>query len=277
MGWTSRLTDSSGSIDRRDGVRDSNVRHVALVPAGGAGSRLGAEKPKQYLALGESSVLERTVQALLARRWIARVLVVVQRDDRYVDALAGLAADRVAILREAGATRRDTVLNGLEAALRAGLLEPGDWVLVHDAARPGVSPDALERLRESLSLPGAGGALLGLPVSDTVKRIATDADPAGTAAGPCSVATIDRRSLWLAQTPQAFRADALRVALDRHPEVTDEAAAIEAEGGRPRLVAGNWLNLKITTAQDLDVLRRLLASAPPGPADASEDVEGGRR
>jgi len=236
-------------------------RHFAVMPAGGAGSRLGAAVPKQYLDLHGEPMIACAARALLAAPWIERLVVVVAPGDRRAGpALAGLP--RTTVLAEGGETRRDTVLAGLRwlateigaGAGGAGGASTGgagiaeDWVLVHDAARPALGRAVLERLRETLADDPVGG-LLAMPVSDTVKR--------ATAAG--SVAeTVPREGLWLAQTPQMFRFGLLLEALARFGDVTDEAAAIELSGGAPRLVAGDRMNFKVTTADDLELMRRLM-------------------
>jgi len=223
-------------------------RHFAVMPAGGAGSRLGAAVPKQYLDLHGEPMIACAARALLAAPWVERLVVVVAPGDlRAGPALAGLP--RTTVLAEGGETRRDTVLAGLRwlaSESGAGIAE--DWVLVHDAARPALGRAVLERLRETLADDPVGG-LLAMPVSDTVKR--------ATAAG--SVAeTVPREGLWLAQTPQMFRFGLLLEALARFGDVTDEAAAIELSGGAPRLVAGDRMNFKVTTADDLELMRRLM-------------------
>lgn len=249
-------------------------RHYAIVPAAGVGSRFGAPMPKQYLPIGERTVLQWAVAPLLRARWIVEVLVVVAPDD---DRAMGLFAGepRVRVLAAGGATRRDTVLNALAHLHDA---RDDDWVLVHDAARPGLDDEALQRLRDALSgepsadglpddriarlsgqqagqpsdprLRRAGGGLLAWPVSDTVKR-AGDGDRVA--------ATLPREGLWLAQTPQMFGRALLQAALARHPQVTDEAGAVEAEGRPVRLVRGSSTNFKVTTSDDLALMRRLLS------------------
>lgn len=239
-------------------ISHAHASHIALIPAGGSGSRMGARIPKQYLELQGRTVLECTVQVFLEQDWIERVLIVVQPDDGYAARLPRLEHPKVTILREAGGSRRDTVLNGLAAAARLSLVQPQDWVYVHDAARPGIDADSLQRLASCIEGDEGCGALLCVPVTDTVKRI----DPIASDFANSrlrSAGTVDRSRLWLAQTPQVFRAGPLRRALENHPSVTDEASAIEAEGGRPRMVRGTRINQKITTVEDLIIMRVLLA------------------
>jgi 2-C-methyl-D-erythritol 4-phosphate cytidylyltransferase/2-C-methyl-D-erythritol 2,4-cyclodiphosphate synthase len=229
-----------------------DARHFAVVPAAGTGSRLGAGRPKQYLELGGSTVLERTVAALLDCSWLERVVVVGAPGDAVAAALPGLAADRCRIEPAGGDTRRASVLGGLRALTERHGAREDDWVWVHDAARPGVEHASLERLRDALRDERVG-ALLAQPVADTVKR-----GGAGRA-----VTTVERDGLWLAQTPQAFPLGALRHALERHHHVTDEASAIEASGRTPRLVPGGRRNFKVTTMDDLQAMREALGGDGP--------------
>lgn len=228
-------------------------RHVALIPAAGVGTRVGAPLPKQYLRLGARTMLEWSVDALLAMPWIERVLVVVARDDPRADALIGSRA-RVQVLPQGGATRRDTVLAGLNALARD--VDAHDWVLVHDAARPALDAMVLERLRAALVASPVGG-LLALPVGDTVKQATPDRRAAAT--------TLDRERLWVAQTPQMFRLGLLLDALAAHVDVTDEASAIERAGHAPLLVEGARSNFKVTAADDVELMRIVLAARTAGP------------
>ncbi|MDO4637702.1 MAG: 2-C-methyl-D-erythritol 4-phosphate cytidylyltransferase [Lautropia sp.] len=239
----------------------ASPRHFVLIPAAGSGSRFGARVPKQYLELGGGrTVLECTVAVFLAEPWITRVAVVVQADDPLAMRLPGLRHPKVLLIRRGGQTRRDTVLNGLTALAQRGMVEVHDWVHVHDAARPGIDSASLQRLRDYL-VHEPCGALLCVPVTDTVKRIDSRASLAATHEFR-SGGTMDRSRLWLAQTPQSFRFAALRKALEAHPNVTDEAGAIEAQGGRPRMITGTRRNLKITTPEDLIMLRILMGMQP---------------
>jgi 2-C-methyl-D-erythritol 4-phosphate cytidylyltransferase len=230
-------------------------RFFAVVPAAGVGRRFGGAVPKQYLPLGQGTVLERTLSVLLAADWIATVvLVVAPDDDRAAQVCASLSlryGPRLRIARVGGETRRDSVLAGLVALDADAAPDAADWVLVHDAARPGLAGGDLERLRAELGEDPVGG-LLALPVADTVKR----ADAAAQV-----VETVPREDLWVAQTPQMFRCGLLQEALQRHASVTDESAAIEACGLQVRLVAGGRRNFKITTAEDLALMTDVLGLA----------------
>lgn len=228
--------------------RFSSPRHVAVIPAAGTGTRVGASLPKQYLRLGTRTMLEWSVDALLAVPWIERVFVVVAPDDRRADALVG-GRRRVEVLRQGGATRRDSVLAGLNALSRDA--DVHDWVLVHDAARPALEAATLERLRSALVASPVGG-LLALPVGDTLKRATPD--------GRASDATLEREGLWTAQTPQMFRLGLLLDALAAHADVTDEASAVERAGYAPLLVEGARSNFKVTGADDVELMRLVLAA-----------------
>jgi 2-C-methyl-D-erythritol 4-phosphate cytidylyltransferase len=218
----------------------------ALIPAAGSGARYGGDLPKQYLALGGTTMLEHAIAALLADTRIDRVVVVVAADDARIDALRLDA--RVRIARVGGASRAASVRAGLDA-LR-DLAADDDWVLVHDAARPCLSSRDLAALIDQVAADAVGG-LLAQPLADTLKR----------GEGGRVAATLDRSGLWRAATPQMFRIEVLRRALDA-PGVletaTDEASAVEQIGLAPLLVACQATNLKVTTADDLPLACAIL-------------------
>ena len=219
-------------------------RIVALVPAAGIGARAlvagEVNLPKQYRVLAGQAMLRHSVQALLADARVQEVRVAVAPGDSYATTvLAGL--QRTYCSPCGGDTRAQTVLN----ALREASLAPEDWVLVHDAARPGLPLDALARLIDACLVDGVGG-LLAMPAADTLKKAQPLSDQVAR--------TVDREGLWLAQTPQMFRAGLLLEALTRAvsaPEPpTDEAQAMEALGYAPLLVRGSGKNTKITWPED---------------------------
>lgn len=220
------------------------ARYFALIPAAGIGARMGAECPKQYLPIAGKPMLRHTVDAFLAHASIAHVFVVVSDNDAYIDDIIPAALSGVTVLRCGGATRKDSVLNGLQAmdAQVAG----DDWILVHDAARPGLNGALLDSLISSVGNDPVGG-LLALPVVDTVKRL-----------GANSVETVSREGLWLAQTPQMFRCALLSRALNEVQDVTDDASAIEALGFQPKLVEGHLRNLKVTLPSDIKIVEMFL-------------------
>jgi 2-C-methyl-D-erythritol 4-phosphate cytidylyltransferase len=220
----------------------SSPRHYALVPAAGVGARLGAGIPKQYLPLAGKPMLLHVLDTFAASASIEHTFLVVSADDGYIGetlAAAPHLAGRVTLLRNGGETRHQSVLNGLRAMQPQ--LAPDDWVLVHDAARPGLTDTLIDTLVTALRGDAVGG-LLALPVVDTLKRASPDSRVE---------ATVPRDGLWAAQTPQMFRYALLRRALEQAPNVTDEAGAIEAAGLHPRLVEGSPRNFKVTLPHDI--------------------------
>jgi 2-C-methyl-D-erythritol 4-phosphate cytidylyltransferase len=223
------------------------LRHYAIVPAAGSGSRFGSEKPKQYLNLLARPLIYHALAALVSCPEIERVWVVLSPDDEEWDRhdWSGLG-HKLETLRCGGATRADSVGNGLKAA--AMVAAEDDWVLVHDAARPCLSREMLGALFAELADDAVGG-ILAVPVADTLKR--ADAEQRVAATAP-------RDGLWQAQTPQMFRYGMLREALEKCREVTDEAGAIEALGFKPKLVRGDATNLKVTYPADLALAAMIL-------------------
>ncbi len=224
----------------------------ALIPAAGRGSRIAGDQPKQYLALGGKPMLWHAVAAV-CRAPVEMVFVVLAPGDEAFRSYDWSAfAGRMEPLFCGGETRRDSVFNGLVAAMAA--VDADDWVLVHDAARPCLPAADLARLYEECRNDQIGG-VLALPVADTVKRAAKDEGGALRVAG-----TENRDLLWLAQTPQMFRAALLAEALRKaRGPVTDEASAIEQMGLKPRLVPGSRENLKVTYLEDLAMAQAILA------------------
>ncbi|HJV76412.1 MAG TPA: 2-C-methyl-D-erythritol 4-phosphate cytidylyltransferase [Noviherbaspirillum sp.] len=220
----------------------TSSRYFALIPAAGVGARMGAECPKQYMPLAGKLMLMHVLDTFASTPSIEHVYVVVSKADGYIsDALADAnhLADRVTVIYEGGATRQQSVLNGLQA-VRAQVADD-DWILVHDAARPGLTPALIDRLISEVRNDAVGG-LLALPVVDTLKRSDTEGR---------SEATVQRDKLWAAQTPQMFRYALLKRALEQAINVTDESSAVEALGLRPKLVEGSPRNFKITLPHDV--------------------------
>ena len=238
----------------------SSTRYWALVPAAGLGKRMGSAIPKQYLPLAGRPVIAHTLATLLDYPRIDGVVVAISAEDEWwPEVAAKLTAVKPLLVVTGGAERCHSVLNGLEALRERAAL--ADWILVHDAARPCLTAEDLDRLLAELADDSVGG-LLAVPVRDTLKQ----ADAAGRV-----TATVDRSQLWHALTPQMFRLgmlhEALRAALARGLLVTDEAAAMEAAGFAPRLVEGRADNLKITRPEDLALaefyLTRRITPPPP--------------
>ncbi len=200
---------------------------------------MAADRPKQYLSIAGKTILEHTVDRLLAHPEVERVVIAISAGDPYFPTLP-LASDPRVVRVDGGAERADSVFAGL-----AAVDDAQDWVLVHDAARPCLHQDDLQRLIEA-ARQGAHGAILAAPVRDTMKRGNGQQAIAGT---------VERANLWHALTPQMFRAGQLKQALEQAlaegATVTDEASALEHCGMSPMLVKGRADNLKVTQPEDL--------------------------
>ncbi|MDY6216270.1 2-C-methyl-D-erythritol 4-phosphate cytidylyltransferase [Actinobacillus porcinus] len=211
---------------------------VAVVPAAGVGARMKADKPKQYLTIQGKTILEHTLNVLLTHPAVSRVILAVAKEDPYLSTLSITQHPKIQIV-EGGETRAESVLNGLKAISHPAQTR----VLVHDAARPCLRHTELDQL---LNIDDENGAILALPAIDTIKRADSFKQIAETQ---------DRNFIWLAQTPQYFRADLLIQALERAEQqgfvVTDEASAMELAGFRPHLVEGTSSNIKVTRPEDL--------------------------
>ena len=221
------------------GMYNSSQDIIAVVPAAGIGSRMQAEYPKQYLKIGSQTILEHSVAGLLAHPRIRQVIIAISPDDPFFSSLP-LAANPSVTVVFGGQTRADSVLAGLQAA--------GDekWVLVHDAARPCLHRDDLERLLAITATSKIGG-ILAAPVRDTMKR----SEP-----GALLIAhTVERENLWHALTPQLFPLELLRScllrALNDGATITDEASALEYCSFHPELISARADNIKVTRPEDL--------------------------
>jgi 2-C-methyl-D-erythritol 4-phosphate cytidylyltransferase len=212
---------------------------------------MGAGRPKQYQPVAGAPLVRHTLAAFAAVPRIVRTLVVVAPG---AGALAPPAGASFFVADCGGATRAESVLNGLQVLLAQGAA-PRDWALVHDAARCLITPALIDALIDAC-LPDPVGGLLALPLADTLKQ----ANPQGRAA-----ATVERAGKWLAQTPQMFRIGPLRDALAAQAAggftgVTDEAGAMQAAGGQPLLVRGSAQNFKVTYPEDLVLAEIILQS-----------------
>ncbi|CAE6918085.1 2-C-methyl-D-erythritol 4-phosphate cytidylyltransferase [Vibrio sp. B1FLJ16] len=220
---------------------DTVQSHIAIVPAAGVGSRMKADRPKQYLLIDGKAVLEHTVEKLLSHPNIAKVVVSVTEGDPYFPELA--IASHPDVIRVAGGKERaDSVLSGLNYVSAHFTSE---WVLVHDAARPCVSLSDIDCLIDICVAHPTGG-ILASPVRDTMKRANSVQNIDHT---------VEREALWHALTPQMFKTQqltrALADALQQGIAITDEASALEWLGETPALVQGDASNIKITQPEDL--------------------------
>ena len=223
----------------------------ALIPAAGSGSRFAGEQPKQDARLAGKAMLWHSVRAVCVQP-VETVFVVLAPDDKSFAAQDwSTFGGKVEPLYCGGEARRESVYNGLVSVMNT--VDADDWILVHDAARPCLPRRDLDSLLRECQ-PDAVGGLLALPVAETVKKAAKDEAGVQRIAAP-----EDRAQLWLAQTPQMFRAGLLAQALRRATgPVTDEASAVEQMGLKPRLVTGSRENLKVTFAEDLAIAETFL-------------------
>ena len=219
-------------------LRLMNVpRFIALIPAAGVGARMGTTVPKQYAELLGKPMLEHVMDTFVHCEQIHQIFVVVSSDDAYIEDIP--AKPRTQILRCGGPTRQASVTNGLLDM--QSQVDANDWVLVHDAARPGLTVALINKLIAAVKDDPVGG-LLAMPVVDTIKR----SDAHGHADH-----TVSREHLWAAQTPQMFKHAQLLSALQSGSHVTDEASAMEALGLKPTLVEGSPRNFKVTLPHDV--------------------------
>lgn len=225
-----------------------NPRYWVVIPAAGTGSRMGADMPKQYLSLLGKRVIEWSLAPFLEESLVEAIVVVLAVNDTCWPTLS-IAKHRKVRVTLGGASRSDSVNAGL--ALLTGEARDNDWVLVHDAARPCLTNADLNKLITTLKDDDEGG-LLATPLADTLKQVDSEQHV---------IKTLPRSDLWRALTPQMFRFDVLRRALAQAAgsHLTDDAAAIEALGLRPRLIAGRADNLKITVPEDLHLAECILA------------------
>lgn len=232
--------------------------HV-LIPCAGTGSRMGLKQPKQFELLAGQPMALHAINTFLSMPEIASVWVGVSEETQDLPQELPNASwpkdSRFHLSTTGGATRADTVVNTLKAMAKSGI-DQDAWVLVHDAARPGLTVEAARRLIQAVTEHVCvSGGILAMPMADTLKLISPQ-NP------QCIGKTLPRDGLWLAQTPQMFRLMALTEALDaainNKFEVTDEASAMERAGCEPLLVPGEWRNIKVTYPQDWALMDQIL-------------------
>ena len=223
---------------------------AAVIPAAGICSRMGLAEPKQYLRIAGKTVLEHSVAAVAADARVAAIYIAVASNDQRVQAL-DFDSKCPVYLVAGGATRAASVLAGVAAAQADGF----DVVVVHDAARPCLQPAELKAVIDS-GMTHADGAILALPVADTIKQ-------AQTLATDTIANSVPRDGLLRALTPQVFRSKRLVDALTQlgveNTAITDEASAIELTGGHPKLVLGQQTNIKITQPGDEQLAATFIA------------------
>lgn len=220
----------------------NSTRLWAVVPAAGVGKRMAADRPKQYLKLSGKTVLEHTLDRLFEADIFARIVVVLSDGDPYWPKLSYAGNSRITRV-PGGKERADSVLSGLDYL--SSVADQNDWILVHDAARPCLRKRDIRCLVEKVKDDAIGG-VLALPVYDTLKTVGSSGRISDT---------VDRSVIWRALTPQMFRLRILRnaliTALSSGYAITDEASAVEHQGGQPCVVEGCSDNIKITRPEDL--------------------------
>lgn len=223
---------------------------TVIIPAAGVGSRFGFYLPKQYFMIQGRSVLQHTIDIFAQNKRIKHIAVISASDDIHIDQYVQLPSHGQ-IYPIGGATRAATVANALNHLLTQQIIQDDDMVLVHDAARCCLKQNTLNRLLDALPYPH--GAILAMPVSDTIKQQSLHDNTIAH--------TIPRSGLWQAQTPQAFPAQLLQhafAAAQDKQNITDEASAIETLGFSPLLIQGDRSNLKLTFADDVTLFEWLL-------------------
>jgi 2-C-methyl-D-erythritol 4-phosphate cytidylyltransferase len=212
----------------------------AVVPAAGVGKRMQADRPKQYLPLAGKTVIEHTLSRLLNSGAFQAVAVAISEEDPYWPELE-ISQNPKVITAPGGKERADSVLSALKSLQDKA--DENDWVLVHDAARPCLTSSDIHLQIETLKNDAVGG-ILALSSHDTLKHVD----------GDTITATVDRKHIWRALTPQMFKYGMLRNALQQtegNPAITDEASALELLGFKPKIVEGRPDNIKITRPEDL--------------------------
>lgn len=223
------------------------ARFHIIIPAAGAGNRMATAIPKQYLPLCGKPIISHSIQTFFACPRVATINLALSAEDFFWRSLQLDHNSRLNLHYTGGDTRAQTVLNTL-AAMQPNVAE-NDWILVHDAARPGLTALLLNQLLDALEHDEVGG-LLALPLADTLKLSNADARVEKT---------IPREGLWQAQTPQMFRFNLLYKALASFEgSPTDEAQAVEALGFQPKLIVGSLRNMKVTYPQDLALMELLM-------------------
>ncbi|WP_339510686.1 2-C-methyl-D-erythritol 4-phosphate cytidylyltransferase [Pseudomonas sp. RL_15y_Pfl2_60] len=221
----------------------------AIIPAAGVGSRMRADRPKQYLPLAGKTILEHTLACFVDHPRLKGLVISLAEDDPFWAQLPCANDPRIEVA-VGGDERAESVLNALLRLADLGADEH-DWVLVHDAARPNLAREDLDLLLAELAHDPVGG-LLAVPARDTLKRANADGRVKET---------VDRSVIWQAYTPQMFRLGflhrAMAEALVSDVAITDEASAVEWAGQSPRLIEGRADNIKVTRQEDLNNLARI--------------------
>ncbi|MGQ8366269.1 2-C-methyl-D-erythritol 4-phosphate cytidylyltransferase [Glaciecola sp. 1036] len=220
----------------------TTTSYTAVIPAAGIGTRMQSQIPKQYLKVADKYLIEYCIDTFLQHPKIEQIIVVIHPEDKTFSQLSVATNSQVHVVI-GGAERADSVLAGIEYAKTT---LNSEWVLVHDAARPGLSMEAISRLIDQVK--NTDGGILALPATDTIKQSHDGSVDK----------TLDRNRIWMAQTPQMFKTQALHNAISQalalNIMITDEASAMEIQGIDVKLVVGEAANMKVTQPQDLPLV-----------------------
>ncbi|MDV6315283.1 2-C-methyl-D-erythritol 4-phosphate cytidylyltransferase [Idiomarina sp. HP20-50] len=230
---------------------------MAVIPAAGNGSRMQTDVPKQYLTVAGKTLLEYSIDAVCRDSRVQQVFVPVSEPDaEYLLELKNRQPKKVHFVK-GGSSRAESVVAGIRVAIAKGATH----VLVHDAARPCLPESILKHVIQA-GLDDPQGAILAIPVSDSLKRSVVSPGTTGT---PHIESSVDREALWQAQTPQVFNAERLQQAIEHmgalNPQLTDEASAMQWCGFQPALITGSIRNLKVTHPEDFECVRDWLLVA----------------
>jgi 2-C-methyl-D-erythritol 4-phosphate cytidylyltransferase len=218
-----------------------------IIPAAGSGSRMGLGQPKQYLKIHKQTFIERVLRVFQNIPLVDSIHIALHPNDEIWKTLNLSLSSKVSVHYCGGESRAETVLNALK--IIKDYVDESDWILVHDAARPGIEEKDVERLIDALKDDSVGG-LLAYPIADTIKK--SDKEDR-------VVESPSRDYLWQAQTPQMYRYKMLSDALEKFDGIpTDESQAIEGLGVKPKLIKGNFKNFKVTYQEDLSILEHLI-------------------
>ena len=226
-----------------------SLKYWVVIPAAGEGLRMDVGKPKQYISINNKTIIEHTIDCFIYREEIEKIIVAISKEDEFWATLEISGHDKI-MTASGGKERYQSVLNSLQ--MLSGEAKDDDWVMVHDAARPCLNQSAIDRLIIELKTHDIGG-ILAMPCRDTMKRASDTGEIDGT---------VERQSLWHAQTPQMFKYGklllAIQDALKNKAAITDEAMAVERLGFKPMLVLGHQENIKLTYKDDLESLKAYL-------------------
>ena len=217
-----------------------------IIPAAGAGSRMGNPIPKQFLSIGSKTIIEWIEFIFSNISSIHSISIAVNPNERYIESISHRFSSKTTIYKSGGGTRSETVLNTLNQIKK--IADVNDWVMVHDAARLGINESMINKFISEIGSHEVGG-IMAVPVADTVKRV----NKSGII-----ISTENRNEIWLAQTPQMFRYKILKKAIEQFKgDPTDECEAVEFLGLKPKIFQGSAVNFKVTYPEDMEHIKTI--------------------